>query len=306
MVKKQRTAPLAGASSKGFILAVVAAAAVAAMALGVRGVWGGGLFVNRHDGAPTTSLRAEPQQGIPPLLQSAQAPPLGLLQAEGGPAKPPALLRSEPQPPGPILSSQAPAAPPVTAFEAPQADMPEEVRAWLEHLRATEERRGQLATEQVSQSLSSLLGMVGGDFGAIGGALSGEGALSLPRNPDGPAQVAQGAGRMAREWAQLAQFFNAKAPPAECRPLAQTYNQVLDETGSMIQEIVGIVSGAGGNPLGAVARLQSMLGKSGSRIDAAAERADRSVAAICGRYKTPKWFSIAKDFGEGALSNIGL
>jgi len=192
------------------------------------------------------------------------------------------------------------------AAEPAPAGMPDDVREWLEHLRITEGKREQLASRQVSEAVSMLFSMVGGNLGSVRGALEGGDGQELPRNPEGPQQVAQDTSRMKNDWGQLSRFFNSKTPPAECLALARTYSQVVNETANMIQEIVSIVANVGDNPMGAVARLQSMAGTSASRIDAAADKADRSVAEICGRYKTDKWFSIRKDFGENALGKLGM
>jgi len=184
--------------------------------------------------------------------------------------------------------------------------MPADVRDWLEHLRITEGKHEQLATQQVSEAVSMLLSMSGGNLGSLGGMLNGDEGEDLPRDPNGPNRVAQDANRMKTDWNNLSQLFNSKRAPAECQTLQRTYNQVINETGSMIQEIISVVANVGDNPMGAIAKLQGMVGKSNSRIDAVAGKADQGVADICSKYSTNKWFSIKKDFGESAFGKLGL
>ncbi len=285
------------------------------------GAWGlknAGLFDARKAPQVENALVASSQQRGPSLMSSESSQNPSLLQSESTPSEQPLTMSSEPSqtptmlqsqdsplPPQLLASESSPSQTPLMAAETP-VGMPADIRDWLEHLRITEGKREQMATQQVSEAVSMLFSMSGGNMGSLGGMLNGEDGEDLPRDPNGPNKVAQDANRMKADWNQLNRFFNSKKAPAECRSLQQTYNRVINETGNMITEIVSVVADVGDNPMGAVARLQGMVGKSNSRIDAVAGRADQGVADLCSKYNTEKWFSIKKDFGESAFGKLGL
>lgn len=288
-----------------YALSLVVASFV--IAFGAWGIKTTGVFGAKTQTAPQSALQAVSQNSGPAMLQSkvtsngpslmasSQSQPPAVLESQPSAPSQPALAASEPQQPAPVMEA------------APQKPvMPADIRDWLELLRITEGKREQLATNQVSQAISMLTSMVGGNLGSLGGMLDGEGAENLPRDTEAPGRIARDANAMNREWQNLSRFFNSKRAPAECQSIQRDYNQTLSETNAMIQEIVSVVASVGDNPMGAIAKLQGMVGKSSTRIDAVAEKADKGVADICAKYETDKWFSIKKDFGESTMGKLGL
>ena len=106
---------------------------------------------------------------------------------------------------------------------------------------------------------------------------------------------------MQKEWVKLTDYFNSKAPPAECVHLRDKYDQVVRETGGMMKDIVEVVTGSQDNPAAAITKLEGMKGKSKNLIDKPALETDDGVAQICSKYKTRKWFDIQGDTGGGGL-----
>jgi hypothetical protein len=131
-------------------------------------------------------------------------------------------------------------------------------------------------------------------------------ASGRARDPQAPSRVVGSASNMTSDWHRLIQAFGAWPAPSECAGLKENYDQVLSETGNMIEEIVSVVSNIGEDPMSAIGKLEQMRGKSSSRIDARAKQVDDGVADLCRKYDTPKWFEVKSDFGGGSLSSLGF
>ncbi len=204
--------------------------------------------------------------------------------------------------PAPVLQRTAavPALPPT--LDRTRKTMPADVRAWLEHLERIERKRGELSRQGVAKILVMSSAIQGG--GAELQALKGfADAASDPDAPD-PKSPAQGVGETAEEmqaaWAALQREYDAAAPPAACRPLANGYRNALRETGAMIGDLTAAIAGASADPQAAVAKLEGMKGSS-ARIDGYGKASDAELGRICDEYETRKWFSVAGDFGGGGI-----
>ena len=267
------------------------------------------LLMSQDQGSPNLLQSQSAPGPDPTLLASKEQPAPSLLQSQGSNTTPPVLMQSQEAQTPPVLQSTPVTAPPILEAKAPpKIEMPADVREWLEHLRRTEQKREQVANDQVSQAIVMLMTLKGvGDLGAINGLLDDGDEGNARKDPGAPNKVAQDANRMKNEWIRLIQTFNSRKPPAsECVAMRNSYDQVLRETGNMIQEIIGIVANVGDNPMAAVGKLQSMIGTSSNRIDTYAQRVDQAVADICKKYETEKWFSIKKDIGDSLVTKLGM
>ncbi|MCC6403668.1 MAG: hypothetical protein IT207_06620 [Fimbriimonadaceae bacterium] len=214
--------------------------------------------------------------------------------------------------PGETLRTTSDAPPPVlrtdgatgTALEDRQKTMPADVRAWLEHLERTERRRVSLATDQLSAAMVSLATLqgLGGAEKVLQDLLTEDPTGSGPEPPT--AGVAEDAAQGEKDWRALRSEFDTLPPPAECVPIRNAYVRALSETAAMIAEIRGAISASASDPTAAIAALNKLKGTSSGRIDVAAGEADRGVGEVCERYSTPRWFSVNKDVGGGALSKL--
>lgn len=225
--------------------------------------------------------------GSPPVLGATGSDGSPVLEAQG--AVPPPMLRAE---------GNAGA----TVFERPGqiVVMPADIRAWLEHLRRTEEKRMRLAETQLSEMMVSLTLLQGGDpLSNLGALLDEDDPLDSSAKAPSIEKTANDTLRQRKAWTELTAFFNSVQPPAECVPIRNEYDQVVRETGAMMGDIVGVVSDAGSNPQSALASLMRMQGKSKDRVDRPAAEADGLVGEICRKYNTRKWFDIQGDVGGG-------
>lgn len=215
---------------------------------------------------------------------------------------PDSYLRSSGAVPGSSLQVQkTPENTGVTLSAPPEGKkMPEDVRAWLEHLRKCEEKRVSLSNEQLAKMMVTMTRLsLGGADEMLKGLINDD--PSAP-NPPAPTQRVQNeTGEMKDKWANLSAEFNSFPPPTECRPIRDDYDQALRETGGMMVDVMSLFSNAADNPQAAITALMEMRGKSAGRIDAVAERADTGVQAICDKYDTKKWFKIVRDIGSGGM-----
>lgn len=215
----------------------------------------------------------------------------------------PTLQEQATPPEASITKAETPTPTGVTIGPPPEkVKMPDDIKAWLEHLRRCEEKRVALSRDQVSSMMVTLsMLQVGGADEAIKD-LTNDDPNAPPPNPPTKKVVDQTVD-MRTKWRELSDLFNSVPPPAECKPIRDDYDQALRETGGMMMDILGTLDNAGTNPQEAVAKLMQLQGKSADRIDEKAQKADDGVSAICDKYETPKWFKIVRDIGGGGLLN---
>lgn len=240
---------------------VLTAVGLAALVGGLVGI-GAFALLSRRDSAPAAAL-SQRTAGPPPLLAARGTPP------------PPALGETRKR-------------------------MPDELRAYLEHVERIERKRADLSKKGLGALLAALpaaqqgLGLQGlKDF--VAGAQDPENA---PEPRTGVDELKGRATEMRAKWGSLTNEFAAVPPPDEARGLADEYGRTLRETGAQITDILDAVATSGDDPQKAVSALTSMKGGS-TTIDASATRSDREVGRLCDKYDTRKWFAISADFGLG-------
>lgn len=196
----------------------------------------------------------------------------------------------------PTITQQGEAPAPVVQKGPKQ--MPDDVRAWLEHLERIEKKRVALAQKQLAQVLVMGTQIKGaGIADVLGGMLNDEGGevQKPPELEKAEATVAD----VRKPWAELADEFATVPPPSGCQEVAGNYDQTLRETGATIGDIQDVLTNAMGDPQGAIEKLQGIRGSHMGAIDSAAGKADEGVQKICDAYDTRKWFSIQRDVGTG-------
>jgi hypothetical protein len=108
------------------------------------------------------------------------------------------------------------------------------------------------------------------------------------------------------DWAQLVADFQSKAPPAECKPMADDYLRAISEIPGMNSDLAAVLEGASTDPAKALEAAMNLQNKSGGVIDRYLGETDGKVADICRKYETRKWFSIKSDVGGGLMGKFGL
>lgn len=224
----------------------------------------------------------------------------------GAKQEPMAVLPATGKAPPPALAATGKAPPPQLQVQGKKVYMPDDVRAWLEHLERIEKRRMDMSHEQVAKAMEMLVALqAGGTMEMLNGLLEEASGGEEVKTP-GPVKETMGAAQSIRDkWRQLTTDFNSMPPPAECVPTRNEYDVTLRETGAMIGDIIGAVEGSTENRDAALAALMKMRGKS-TGIDKSAVKTDDLVQGICDKYETRKWFKITADVGGGLLSRGGF
>lgn len=198
----------------------------------------------------------------------------------------------------PAITQQGEAPAPVVQKGPKQ--MPDDVRAWLEHLERIEKKRVALAQKQLAGATSVLRGLV---ESARSSADEGSGTESLERP-----SIRSSVDNVRAPWTALADEFTSMRPPPGCSEIAGNYEQTLREVSAHVVEIIELSESATTNP-NAIESLLSLLDSNDKVIDTPAGKADEGVQKICDAYDTRKWFSIQRDIGTGGptltMPNIG-
>ncbi len=289
-------APPRGGSRRGVAWAIAAAILL---------ILAGGFWGLHASGALKLVLGRSGASMLPAGGSSDRADALGI---EGSGLLPDTLTsEGESQLPD-TLRAEGQGGPPTSSQMDELTVMPEDVRRWLEHLERIERRRVRMTEAHMAVAMQMIVAaQLGGmSMADIEAMLGGEERL-VPEEALSPLnKAASDMDSMRKEWTELTNDFNSLAPPQECVPIRSSYDQVVRETGAMIMDVIRAVGSADQDRTAALQTLLSMRGKSGSRIGVPADKADSGVARICDKYKTRKWFSIARDIGGGMMNRMGF
>jgi hypothetical protein len=170
---------------------------------------------------------------------------------------------------------------PQTSITSSTIGMPEDILAWLRHLKRVDLKRESMNT-QVANELFSLIGQV------QPGAFSDEGALRADAHRR--VGVADSAvSNVDGLFKELINEFQSLPPPPECRPIAEHYSRVLLETRKMIGEILESLHSSD------IGRLFGIMGTSYSRVDSNGKNANVLIEALCKKYNTVNEFAVFVD-----------
>ncbi|MFQ3676555.1 MAG: hypothetical protein SNJ74_01250 [Fimbriimonadaceae bacterium] len=235
---------------------------------------------------------------------------VGVLGLGGKRAETPALQAQGAQPNEPILQVPGNTAPPVLPRETVRRVMPDDVRAWLEHLEKIERMRVSTAQSQIASAATMLTALrLGGTLEQMQGLLdAANDPLDTPTPTRAPAVAKAEAtlGQFEAAWNDIVRQFELFPPPNPCVPIRNAYDRVLRETRTMILDIFGAIKRSEEDSQAALQSLMAMQGQSARRIGEPARQADELVAEICAFYETRKWFNIVPDVGGGLLQRIGF
>jgi len=188
--------------------------------------------------------------------------------------------------------------------------MPDDVRAWLEHLEKTEKKLVEMTTGQISQAavLAFQLKSLGGTAESLLEQMAEGVDESDVKSPAAPAE--DKTKEIVAQWTELRTFFESMPPPAECRPIYDDYARSLDDSQYYMQTILQALndmSTGAAKPEDLIAKLQGIKNDNRNHLDAYRKKADEGVGTICDKYDTKKWFSITPDVGGegGMLKSLG-
>lgn len=175
--------------------------------------------------------------------------------------------------------------------------MPDDVRAWLEHLERIEKAKQELQRDEMDELMIS--------FRQIEGLVTSKAVEDLI-DPEKTGDPAAGVNdflpieKMTSDWKDLRRRFLETGPPCpdECVPLRNAFDGALSQVpGSLndINEIVGNLFDP--EKKSKIKDLREVQKSHREFIDKPLKESDRMVQQICDRYDTKKWFDIKVDSG---------
>ena len=228
---------------------------------------------------------------------------LGFLKLGASSPKPSLQVRAEG--PAPALQMPSRVDPVPLQQGAKRAQMPADVRAWLEHLEKCEKEKNRISADQMAEAMVLTQKMQG--LGAAMGMLNDQGQIDpgSDENKEPGAYAKEKVLNFRPPWDRLVTFFNAYPPPAECRPLASDFNRALSEVPGVMGDLGSVLSTASTDPTAALKVVNGMKNTSANDIDKYFGTADSKLGEICAKYETPKWFGIKTDVGGSPLAAFG-
>jgi hypothetical protein len=200
--------------------------------------------------------------------------------------------------------------PSLQAPRDPGKEMPDDIRAWLEHLERIEKMRVQLAKDQIRMLMIDASEFQATAYADTLKSLLGEdptGPGDIPPEYDSKKKAEKIVESVRPDWKALAEEFEAMPPPAECQEMAAKYSQVLRETGATTGDIIDAMNNGGSDPSVVIDKLQALIKSHREHIDKPAIEVDLAVEDLCDKYDTRKWFAIAGDVGSsGSLMSPNL
>ncbi len=215
----------------------------------------------------------------------------------------------------PVMTISAPADSPVFKAQNPQTGstmqesavtMPDDVRAYLEHVERCEADRMEIASSQLGTAMATMADLQAGGGGGIDmKALADGDEDAIPTEKSSKVgAVTDEASSMRAAWASLSAKFLAVPAPAECAGIRSSFGTAVNETGNMILEIVSALARSKDDRQGALQTLMGMQGKSEARIGRPSRDTDRQIGSICRKYSTQKWFDVKADVGGSLMGKL--
>ncbi|MBX7133629.1 MAG: zinc ribbon domain-containing protein [Fimbriimonadaceae bacterium] len=222
---------------------------------------------------------------------------VGILRLRGADKSGPMLVQTGPEQ-GKILARKAEDPPPV--LQRHQDDpirMPDDVRAWLEHLERIERAKQELQRDQMDDLMISMRSI---DQLVAGFATEGLMDPDAPDNPTAGVNDFLPIEKMTADWKELRRKFNQEGPPCpeECKPLRDEYDTALAQVPGVLSDI-NAIAGDLFDPAKKekIKDLREVQKSHRDYIDKPLTKSDRLVGEICDRYDTKKWFDIKVDSG---------
>lgn len=179
---------------------------------------------------------------------------------------------------------------PPPAVMQPGARMPDDVRRWLEHLKAVDQKRENFNNDFASTIIGKLASLRPGAY------------LEESEADNDAARRADEANRVVAKvdgfFSELTADFQSMPPPAECRDIASQYSSVLLATRGFLTDVVNGIKSAD------VAALEKMQGTTYKRIDAGAADTNDKIDTICAKYQEPNKYSVFVDKGSATGVNV--
>ncbi len=204
--------------------------------------------------------------------------------AAAGHAGPTAVVPGET---GPALSEPGESEP---TTEKP-GGMPEEIRAWLDHLKRIDRKREQLNTDLASEA-TAMIGTL--QPGVYAETEAGQAAADDAKRRTTAETFIE---NVDKRFQDLTAEFQKVPPPEECRRIAAQYTEALLGTRELTLALLEALQAR------SIQQAAALESKSFSRIDQPVDNANKLIDALCQKYGEPNVWQLyverSSAFGSG-------
>ncbi|MER3466421.1 MAG: hypothetical protein C4340_04640, partial [Armatimonadota bacterium] len=204
------------------------------------------------------------------------------LGGEGGPS----VAKPGDAPPSLTLPGE-----PSSGIGRNKQSMPDDVRAWLDHLKRIDRRRERLNEDLAKEAMDMMGSLHPGMFAET------ESDAATRDDSRRRGTAAEFIKRVNETFAALTRDFQNLPPPDECRRIAAEYNDALLGTRELMSDIIRALEEL------SIQRAATLEGKSLSRVDRPVQNANELIEALCKKYEEPNVWRLFVE--RGSASGMG-
>lgn len=171
--------------------------------------------------------------------------------------------------------------------------MPDDVRAWLDHLKRIDRDRERLNEDLAAEAMSIMGSLHPGVFAETEADAAAQDDSRRRGTAQGFIQ------RVNQTFADLTRRFQSVRPPDECRRIAAEYNDALLGTRELMGDLMRAVEEL------SIQRAAALEGKSLRRVDQPVQNANELIEALCRKYDEPNVWHLFVERGSGLASGMG-
>ncbi len=218
------------------------------------------------------------------LGKDAGAPPSLALGGEGGPS----VAKPGDAPPSLSLPGD-----PSPSTGRDLQGMPDDVRAWLDHLKRIDRERERLNTELGAEAMGMVASLNPGMFAETEADAAAQDDSRRRGTAEGFIQ------RVNLTFADLTRRFQSVPPPDECRRIAAEYNDALLGTRELMGDLIRALEDL------SIQQAAALEGKSLHRVDRPVQNANELIDSLCKKYDEPNVWHLFVERGSGLSSGMG-
>lgn len=171
--------------------------------------------------------------------------------------------------------------------------MPDDVRAWLDHLKRIDRERERLNTDLGAEAIAMVGSLQPGTFAET----DAEAAAQDDSRRRGTAGTF--IEHVNQKFSDLTRRFQSVPPPDECRRIAAEYNDALLGTRELMADLIRALENL------SIQQAAALEGKSLRRVDMPVQSANALIEALCRKYEEPNVWHLFVERGSGVASGMG-
>lgn len=171
--------------------------------------------------------------------------------------------------------------------------MPDDVRAWLDHLKRIDRERERLNTDLGAEAMAMMGSLHPGMFAETEADAA---AQDDSRRRGAAATFIE---RVNQTFTDLTRRFQGVPPPEECRRIAAEYNDALLGTRELMTNLIRALENL------SIQQAAALEGQSINQVDRPVQNANELIKALCRKYDEPNVWHLFVERGSGLASGMG-